>query len=408
MDPQPSSPAPASQRFELIDALRGFALFGVLLANFLWVGFWFPGTNDRDDAPSLPTDDAIDFTVMLLVDYKFYTLFSFLFGLGFAMQLERARRRGVSPVPAYSRRTGVLLVLGLVHCLIWFGDILHVYAVLGFGLLLLRNLSTRAVLVLAGALFALDALMPTADWLLGLTPEGSVPQPDTARRYEVLTSGSVVDVVRLNIHELATDYANLSWSGSMMSWYVSVAARFLVGVAVGRWAVLQHSEEHRAMFRRGALVFLPLGLLGCLAFVGVAWIEDVIIYRANSAWRLLTIPASLGVPLLAAGYVCVLAWGYGSGRFGALYTPLAAVGRLALTNYLTHTAIYLGFFYGLGLGQIGRHSVTVAVGLVCVIYAAQACFSMLWLRPFRFGPAEWVWRCLTYGPTPIRRVPESE
>ena len=168
-------PIPPNVRYELIDIVRGFALFGVMLANMSWTTQWFALTAaQRAALPTADVDRIVQPVIMLLTDYKFYTLFSMLFGVGFAMQLSRAAERGGDVIRVYSRRLGILFCLGVGHALLlWFGDILHTYALVGFVLILFRNRSDRVLISWAFVLAALIALLPL---LHSITTTDSVPE----------------------------------------------------------------------------------------------------------------------------------------------------------------------------------------------------------------------------------------
>src|SRR5262245_889046 len=147
-------PVAVEERIDLVDVVRGFALYGVLLANLVWITTDMVLTESRLAAlPTAPLDRIVKPLVVFFVDHKFYTLFSFLFGLGFAIQLSRAEQRGRRIAPTYARRAAILAVIGLAHvAFIWYGDILLLYAIGGLGLLLVHHWNMRALLVLALAL----------------------------------------------------------------------------------------------------------------------------------------------------------------------------------------------------------------------------------------------------------------
>lgn len=148
LNSQSLAPIGAAERIELIDVVRGFALYGVLLANLIWISQ--EGAVTPAQVAALPTatvDRVVRYAVQFFIDWKFYTLFAFLFGLGFSVQLIRAEQRGVAIIPIYVRRLVVLLGFGLAHAyLVWYGDILHHYALLGFVLVLFRKSSDRFLL----------------------------------------------------------------------------------------------------------------------------------------------------------------------------------------------------------------------------------------------------------------------
>jgi uncharacterized protein len=201
--PHRPGPAGAGERIELIGVVRGFALYGVLLANLIWIAH--DGAVTPAQVAALPTaalDRVVRFGVEFFIDWKFYTLFSFLFGLGFSVQLMRGERRGASALPVYLRRLTVLFVFGLLHaCLVWYVDILHHYALLGFLLILARRWSDRALL---GMGLGLGVVLPAAVVIAKelLSPAESRAGPDPAElqvleaRFRAFTSGSYATSLR--------------------------------------------------------------------------------------------------------------------------------------------------------------------------------------------------------------------
>ncbi len=395
-------PVSPGARHELIDIVRGFALYGVLLANLVWTTQWV--VNTWDHAPPPPTallDGVAGFLVVMFVDYKFYTLFSALFGLGFAVQLSRMTTGGGATLGTYSRRLMILFVLGMLHALlVWFGDILHVYALLGFTLLLFRNASDRVVLWCALGVAALTALMPTMGWLLHgpeLEPTEAARAMDeakSARRYAAMSEGTYADVVALNWDVVKGDYVS---GEGIVYWYLSVFWKMLIGFWVGRRATLQNAAANRAMFRRILPWALGAGLAGNLLFATTAMFFDLWLPEEQSWLALLWIPVSIGIPALSAAYVCVLALLFLHPKGRATVQWLAPIGRTALSNYLTQSALLIVVWYGVGFGLVGRAGTGVCVALSVVIFGVQAWLSAAWLKRYRFGPAEWAWRSLTYG-----------
>ena len=395
------TPLGAGERIALIDAVRGFALYGVLLANLIWLTQ--EGAVVPAQVAALPTvaiDRFVKFGVEFFIDWKFYTLFSFLFGLGFSVQLMRGERRGVSVLPVYARRLGVLLGFGLVHAyLVWYGDILHHYALLGFLLVLFRKCSDRFLL---GMGIGLGVVLPAAV-VMGTTlfdPGTPAVGPDPAElqvlgdRFRAFTSGSVRESLRENAR-----YALGFWTtGVALHFLPAILGKFLLGFYAGRRRLLEQPEAHLALFRTLLTWGLLVGLIGNALWVATTALVDSGTLAESSSWIVAAqLPIYLGVIAMAAFYLSsiILLWQRPSWR--RRLARLAPVGRMALTNYLTHSLIYLTLFYGFGLALLGRVGATFCLALSVVIFSAQVVFSEWWLRRFRFGPAEWLWRSLTYG-----------
>ena len=399
-------PVAALDRLALLDVLRGFALYGVLLANTLW--FSGRAFMPREELAATKTriDEVAAFMIRIFVDGKAMTLFSVLFGLGFAIQLERARARGQDGLPVYLRRLGILLAIGFCHVvLIWWGDILWNYALTGFVMVLFRRRSQRALLIWA----ALFAVVPP---MIGMIPavaaflERVIPHPPdrAAFRAQVLDALRGHDRVRLTEMQVRQTLHHASGMPlSFISWTLS---RFLVGYALGRSRLLHDVAARRPLFRKllvgGLIVGLACGVAGYLRqrFLRNAGTLPLGVKMA------LIVPDELAYVSMVAAYVAALALMMQRPAWARRLLILAPVGQMALTNYLSQSLICTFLFYGWGLGLIGRVGVALCVPLTLAIFTVQILVSRAWLRRFRFGPVEWVWRSLTYGKRQPMRRPE--
>jgi uncharacterized protein len=408
-----AAPVSRGERIELLDVVRGFALFGVLLGNLLWTG---PGASLSDaQLAALPTA-AVDPWADALWDFvghdKANTLFAFLFGLGFAVQLERGAAsgsRGGSFLGRYVRRLGVLFLFGLAHnFLLWYGDILHLYAVTGLLLIPLRRLSDRALVVggLALAFLARPAFwicthaVPAVAAYLDAQPDF---YSDAARqaRGEMLLSGSYADVLRVNLDVTLNDWI---LPFGFVPWIGYVLGRFLLGHWVGRNRFLEDPGRFESGWRRLLGFALPLGLAGS------AWraIADFLELELAGPARIVSgLFVQAGIVALAASYLAGIALLHlRSGRWRARLRRLAPVGRMALTNYLVQSFLYVFALYGVGLGLLDELGSTALWGIAVAFFALQMLASRWWLDRFEFGPCEWLWRALTYGRRPPFRRAE--
>ena len=400
-----TSPVAPQDRLPMIDALRGAALFGVLLINMMWFAGIDSVSVSRLQLAALSTaslDARLDDFIDLLISAKAIGIFSFLFGVGFAMQLESLERRGVAPRRRYARRLTGLLILGLVHWLaIWSGEILHVYAVAGFIMLLLTRVRTRWLVVIGLALAVLAR--PLAGRLYLLTGgDGSLVTPAfgaiMAARFDVFVHGSFADVVALQFRQ------DIHWqltSGSALAAVLHALGRFMIGMAVAREGILRRPSEYRRGAAILAAIALPVGFLLEHQWLVMEFLHDL-------GWRpeRLTIEivehllVSSGVVLMTAGYVALfmLLWNLEITR--RLLSVFAPAGRMALTNYLSHSAINYLLFFGFGLALIGRVGVAVILALSIAVYASQLVLSRWWLKRWNYGPFEWLWRWWTHGARP--------
>jgi uncharacterized protein len=402
----PTGHASADERLTLIDALRGAALFGVLLVNMTWFAGFEHAVSPATLA-SLPTaslDVRVADLIDLLVSAKAIGIFSFLFGIGFAMQMEAMERNGHAPQQRYSRRLVGLLALGAVHWLaIWSGEILHVYAVAGFALLALAGLRTRT-LVVVGLILAVFA-RPIIGRLYLLTGgDGSLLTPtdeDLAVRYDIFAHGSFADVVGLQLRQ---DVAWQLASGSALAALLHALGRFMIGMAVARRGYLRYPSRYLRPAAWLAALTLPLGfaLEHDWAFAG--WLQSRGLLQDPLAVQIFRHACnSVGVVCMTAGYVALfmLCWQLRVVR--RMFAWLVPAGRMALTNYLSQTVICYLLFLGSGLALMGRAGATACLALSLAIFVMQLAISRWWLARFNYGPMEWLWRWWTYGAQPMLR-----
>lgn len=401
-------PTGASERLEALDVLRGVALFGVFLMNM--VGFCGPGVMATEgQLLSLSTawlDERVYEIVFWLFGDKANSLFAFLFGLGFYLQLQRAEARSVNFTPIYVRRLTALLLFGIAHMfLLWSWDILHLYALTGFALLALRRVSNRTLLIGGIVLTLFDWRIPNelleqaslARW------HGQPPMYSDAAvltRQAVSGAGDYFGTVRLMARYTLFDYI---LSGAMAGWVIYACGRFMLGVWVGRQGWLTQASRHLHGFRVVMLIALPLGLILDGSARLVLWdvTNDGVSNIAH--WHLLHgVLHAAGVPLLTTGYLCAIIVGLHTPLGRRFLMPFAYAGRMALSNYVMQSFVYalLVFGIGPGLALAGKIGSTAAVTIVVIGYAVQIVLSRWWLSRFRFGPLEWAWRAVTYGSRP--------
>ena len=265
--PEAPHPVSAHERIDLIDVVRGFALFGVLLANLVWITTDVVLTDARlSQLPTAPLDRIVEPLVAFFVDHKFYTLFSFLFGLGFAIQLSRAEERRHNVVAVYARRVSILAVIGLLHiALVWYGDILLVYAIGGFGLLAVRHWNARLLIILAFtlALFARAAVgvFPLIAGASGTAQvDGEVEEDaDKERKLAIFDGTSYRAIAREN----ASFYYRDIVAGSVGLFLLpQVFARFIFGLYVGRRNWARRTTELRPILRRLLPRTIAVGVVG--------------------------------------------------------------------------------------------------------------------------------------------------
>ena len=390
------NPVKPQSRLEFIDILRGFALFGVLTANLVSFSGYSPDPANYSDF----LDVAILVGIQFFVRAKFYSLFSFLFGWGMSVQMLNAAKKGHHFRPVFMRRMAILLIFGMIHgMVIWSGDILTLYAILGFALLLFRKRSERVLLITAVflLLFAIIFNLPNdiidafRTWYANLTEFmrfGNLPN-------SVLATGSMGEIVR----KTTQDY----WAAQ--SWFIyyvgSVFSMFIVGLYVGKRQIFQNIEDHLPLLRRTLIIGLIVGVIFNGIFVWTTlhpeWIGPQYSRIVGIGSR------TIGAPALMLFYVSGLVLLLRREVWLERLRPLGNVGRMALSNYLMQSVVCVLIFYGYGLGLYGKTDPSFGLLVTVLLFAAQIRTSAWHLDNHQFGPMEWLWRTLTYG----RRQPWS-
>ncbi len=415
-------PVRPKERIETIDILRGFALFGVILVNTWAFQHWFLPWRIQYGEVWTGTADHVAMWFIAFFGYeRFIRLFSFLFGLGFALQLGRAEARGAPFFAVYRRRLLVLLLFGLLHGMLrGTSDILHAYAVLGFFLLLFRKFSPRALLVTAlvclltpWAVNAVRARRYYDSLTAAQVSEQSLQDRERnevrsrARREEVVRArreGTLRDNVAYNLQDFARE--NSSPNPLNYLEYVDlVFVMFLLGLYAGRRRIFENISSHLPLIRKILWWGLVLGLVGIsvqLTLTRVVPDPPPLPYFAH---RVAALFRTVGAPAFSLFYASAIVLLVQRETWKRLLAPLGAVGRMPLTNYLLHTLIHVGIFYGsVGLGLSATVSPAASVGVTLLRYGSMILLSVWWMKRFRFGPAEWLWRTLTYGKLQPMRV----
>ena len=392
-----ASPLADRGRIRHLDVIRGGALIGVMWMNVFAITIWLVPSSARDVWATAPVDHAAAFVSEWLVGGKAQTLFGILFGFGFAVFTERAAARNDDATRLYARRLLFLFAVGLLHYgLVWWGDILHDYAVVGLLLLLTRVWSDRAMLAAA---ICLGVLAPP---LLDAALASEHGRALLRARFHASMGGAIhAGDYAGAVRAIGTRTMALYGASGGFSFAATLAGQFLFGAWLHRRGWLQHADAHRRLFSRLAASTLPAGLvLAVLPPLHGAWPGF-----AKPIAGLFAFIDALAVPLLAIGWASALVVAGRSARLAPALGSLAAFGRMALTNYVMQSAFFIAVPDGFGFDLAWRagFAANLAAGLGFV--AVQIAASAWWLRHFRFGPLEWLWRSATYGRRqPFRRA----
>jgi uncharacterized protein len=379
-----------------VDAVRGFALFGIFAVNVTFMASGYPGNLVTDPAFGSAVDDAVRALSSVFIDMKFYVLFSFLFGYSFTLQMAAADRAGAAFRPRMLRRIGGLFVLGALHTVFLYGgDVLTTYAVACLALLLLRNVRDRTAIRIAVALYAVVLASLVAGALL---IDRSAFLPSEA---EALANGAAATRTMLGgwpsvIGEHLSGLPLLVLQAVTLQGPTALAL-FLLGLVAGRRRWLAGRTGREPALRRLQWIGFPVGLLGSVAYAAGGG-------NGNS----LAVAASVATaPALAAAYVATLLRVMHHPRTAPVRDALAPAGRVSLTNYIGQSVAGLVVFTGVGFGLAGTFSPLALAGFVLAVFAVQVAGSALWLRRFRYGPLEWALRWLTNARRPALLVPPT-
>lgn len=400
----PARPVAEGDRLDVLDALRGVSLLGILLANLLiFGGVMYLDEATRDAMPYPKLDAAVRWIQLVFIEGKFYGLFSLLFGIGAGLQLGTGEDRGRNQL--FRRRMLVLAAIGLLHSLLWTGDILLFYAVLGLLLPTCARLPAQPMLRWGMGLFA-----GAAAWqyvVFGVVTQFGLPsgwpfvlawdylEPHYAAMDAAQFRGDLVTMARYNLTAIWAD----RWSHLLASARpFKVFGFFLIGLWAVRAGIPGALATHRALLARVVRWCVPIGLLGALVLAFGRFVDP-----DGVAGALIPVAEAVGILGLTLGYAAMFAlvWQRWRPVFLQLFQPL---GRMALTVYLMQTILCLFGLSALGLGWFKQVGAAQATAIALPVILVQMVFAHWWLARYRFGPAEWLWRSLTYGARqPMRR-----
>jgi uncharacterized protein len=388
---------PVRERIQALDVVRGVAVGGILLANILvFFGLTFLPPDRVAAFPTAAADRVALFLEHVFVDGKFYSVFSLLFGIGFGLQLARG---GDAALPRFKRRLRILLAIGAIHAFfIWAGDILMLYALLGFTMPWFARKSKSQLLRWTVILLAIPTalyVVAVVIWMaVGSGPaqagpgSGGMP-PNILAIFARFGTGGIKEAFTSNLFFLVGRWADLFITVR----FPKVLGMFVLGLWTVRTGLALSPATHRATLVRWSVLGWSIGLP---ANVIATWAAENWPYIPPTIGGLLSVVMqAVGVPMLALGYAATVALLVVDRR--RYITVFAPVGRMALTNYLMHSIISVTLSYGFGFGLWWQIGASRALAIAAAIIVIQIPLSALWLSRFRFGPVEWIWRRLTYS-----------
>ena len=391
------------ERIYLIDGLRGFALLGIVLAHisgwFIAGGIptpvWQKYQNDLGTA-------IANYFGGIFIDGKFYTLFSFLFGLSFAIQLLQRKENDVNFIPRFMWRLVILFIIGFIHHIHWKGDILGIYAVLGFVMILFRNASDK-ILWIGILFFILNIPIIIRDTFQKTQPkekpktekeqkmEGDKYEKETADSYNTLKKGTYTKVITQNFKDFKYK-ADFQFSSGRI--YITLGF-FLLGLWVGRKRLFENFEGKKLLFKKVMWASLIANLFIIAFFIIM---EQVKLWEKIGDWANIIANSLYTIHCVSMTlfYITGISLLLNLKSMGWVLDKFVAVGKMGLTNYLLQSTIGVMLFYGIGFGLAGEFNAGWCYLIGIGIFILQILFSKWWLTKFYYGPMEWLWRSTTY------------
>ncbi len=395
---------PVTKRIVLLDVIRGFALVGILFANILsWSGIKFLPIDTIKSFGNFTADATIYHYLKFFVDTKFYTIFSLLFGIGFSLQISRNLDNPDFPA-FYARRLILLLFIGTFHALIWSGDILMLYALLGLIVLALRNFTEKQVLVSAIVLFFTPLIFDIIFMYTFASDIQSLPKtalkvyPDMTPEQIVagFQSTNFLTVMKTNFHNIIWRWYDFIPSGRPFK----VLGLFLLGSYLYSSGYFQETVGKVKTLIFWLVIgvgftFLAINLNSSVAAFSKTW--DSVLYKLIH---------EIGQIAMSLSYVSIIAVLLKKFSNFFLWNIFKAYGRMSLTSYIGHSVLGIIVFYPIiGFSFFGKLSLENVYYIALGLLLFQFTFSVLWFKWFKFGPIEWAWRCLAYKKLfPIRNV----
>ena len=388
-----SNPVRKSNRIELLDVFRGFAVLGIFVVNIEIMNCMFMHEEVFTEQWTSTLDKVVKLIRQLFFYSKFFPIFSFLFGVGIALQALRMQDRGERIGGFFFRRMLVLFLLGCAHItFFWGGDVIHLYALMGMLIALMLKIPTKLLpwLALSVLLFPFYGQMASAFYnLVGLDPSAFLEVNNGDYYTDVVRSGSYIDGIKLRWLEYVSN------SGVLLVFLAPLAfAMFVLGLYAGKKGWVHHLEQTALQLKTPMLITITIATLYRIVFLFFR--SDFLPYLAEGFHPYVFQAMQLADVFTGLFFLWGIAslWKYK--RVRNVLSVLKPVGRMALTNYILQSVVGMFLFTSVGFSWYLELSPPQTFALACVVYAFQIVLSHYWLVKFKYGPLEWLWRCLTY------------
>ena len=404
LTPTPVSYYAPSQRIALLDGMRGICLLGILLANIqTYTPFEFISSKE---IAALHWDDLstflpVKFLLDIFVRGQFYTIYSFLFGLGFYLMLEKNIRLELNGNKLYIRRLAVMFLFGVIHSALWMGDVLHVYAIFGIPLIYFQKKKTAVIFSWAAGIFLCGILLDVVRTVFfsPLPPHSEeIFSKETLHLINTYQHGPFTEILKIQYDKLLK--GSLAITRSTMTGYEHIIILFLLGLIAGKTRFFHRITELKPAIKRAILVILPFALalkvIACLPTLNVHFLSP---QQAVYEQLFIKMIRFTGILLMAFVYIGIITLLLHKSK-SHIAIWLGNAGQLGLTNYLTQTIICMLLFYPFGLKLTGKLTLLQSLLLAVLIFIVQVIYSNIWLKYYNIGPLEALWRRFTYGKQP--------
>ena len=375
-----------NQRVEAVDAIRGFALFGILLVNMTLIQFGF-FASEKPTYIFGKLDEGANWFIQFFGTHNFMSLFSFLFGLSIILLQKSIIAKGKKFFPTYIRRIIILLLLGYIHgTFVWEGDILFAYGVIGIFLMMFINRKPKTLLIWASILLALIMLASYQSESTSNPYDDLAPY--TEKEHKVHETGSYMDHVNFRLTENPFDYMGINGVFGLV--FISVFAiifmspLFLLGMYVGKKGWLFEVDQHIPAVKK---IWLITGIFSFTIKILAIFVKHPILIMLQDSLTPVTMTFFYGSTI-------ILLFHYK--KVAHLLTYMANMGKMSVSNYLAQSIITTTIFYAYGFGLYGKIGYFFGILLTIGIYTIQLFVSTYWLQKYRMGPVEYMWRLGTY------------
>ncbi len=374
------------ERIATLDVLRGFSLLGILIINM--ISFHSPYSYYNPYEWWEYSDLTLFAWLDVFVQASFYPIFALMFGYGMAIMYRRSTIRGTSFYNISVRRLTVLLFIGMIHAsLVWYGDILITYALMGLVLLLFIRLSGPILIGIGTGLYLIPQLFISSMLLISVLFDTVALNEFTdiagLKRAEVIyATGSFLQVTAQRIH----DWKTLNLTSGFILYFFLILPMMMIGAGAGKLMWLERAKENWKKWLLVVLIALPVGIAA-----------KMIPFLKEQSLSLQYVQDVIGGPILGIAYTAMIVLLMMSDKVANILRPIGSAGRMSISIYLSQSLIGTIIFYGYGFGLYGYITLETGTWLAVALYVVQVVFAHIWLSKYRYGPVEKLWRLLTYG-----------